>query len=273
MGTKEDTRKRLDPREFTSELGAGQAQMRVDQDAERGNANASGNRNRSPMVEHAANDGANKGTLADKRETSTSQQLSNLVGIEGEEVVEVGSLDAGKHSAVTFTGDKNGLNASISLNKSLHWFRFRWLGNYTKTIPNSAPNSTLNDSYVFLSTDGAVAPNSGHAATGGVVRDRDGNWIMGFTHFLGVYTPFEVEVWSILDGILILLNKGYRRAIILTNNLEVSPILTDSNMVDFGITVLKRTQWIMKAEGIWRIKHIPRSQNLVADCLAKLSLS
>ncbi|MBA0664277.1 hypothetical protein Goklo_004315 [Gossypium klotzschianum] len=29
----------------------------------------------------------------------------------------------------------------------------------------------------------------------------------------------------------------------------------------------------MRAELKWRIKHIPRNRNLVADCLAKLSLS
>ncbi|KAH1064184.1 hypothetical protein J1N35_029171 [Gossypium stocksii] len=88
-----------------------------------------------------------------------------------------------------------------------------------------------------------------------------------------VCSSFEAEVWSILDGILILLNKGYRRAIIQTDNLEVAQNLTNLSLEDSGITVLKRTQRIMKIEGKWKIKHIPRSQNLAADLLAKLSLS
>ncbi|MBA0616153.1 hypothetical protein Godav_016224, partial [Gossypium davidsonii] len=51
------------------------------------------------------------------------------------------------------------------------------------------------DTWVYLSTDGVVAKDSGYAATGGVARDRDGNWI------------------------------GYRRNIIMTDNLEIAQIL------------------------------------------------
>ncbi|MBA0668038.1 hypothetical protein Goklo_001016 [Gossypium klotzschianum] len=81
------------------------------------------------------------------------------------------------------------------------------------------------------------------------------------------------DVVGILDGILILLNKGYRRTIIHTDNLEVVQALTDLGLEDLGITVLRRTQRIMKSEGQWKINHIPREQNSVADRLAKLSLN
>ncbi|MBA0560243.1 hypothetical protein Golob_017154 [Gossypium lobatum] len=118
-----------------------------------------------------------------------------------------------------------------------------------------------------------VARDLGYAATGGMVRDHYGNWIVGFTRFLRVCSPFEAEVWSILDRIFILLNKGYRRAIILTDNVEVVQILTNLNLEDSRITVLRRTQRIMRAEGMWKVKHIPRNHNLVVDRLAKLSLS
>ncbi|MBA0758007.1 hypothetical protein Gotri_021044 [Gossypium trilobum] len=89
----------------------------------------------------------------------------------------------------------------------------------------------------------------------------------------GVCSPFEAEVWGILDGILIFLNKGYRRIIIMTDNLEVAQNLADLDLEDSGITVLRRTQRIMQSEREWKIKHILRNQNLVANRLAKLSLS
>ncbi|KAH1047396.1 hypothetical protein J1N35_038180 [Gossypium stocksii] len=109
--------------------------------------------------------------------------------------------------------------------------------------------------------------------SGGVARDQDGNWIVGFSRFLGICSPFEAEIWSILDGILILLSKGYRRTFITTDNLEVVQTLTNMDLEDSGITVLRRTQRILQSEGEWRIKHISRDQNSVADRLAKLSLS
>ncbi|MBA0780645.1 hypothetical protein Gotri_004723, partial [Gossypium trilobum] len=94
------------------------------------------------------------------------------------------------------------------------------------------------DTWVYLSTDGAVARDPSYATTGGVA-----------------------------------LNKGYTRIIIMTENLEVAQILSDMDLEDSGITMLRRTHRILQSEGEWRIKHIPRNQNLVADRLAKLNLS
>ncbi|MBA0557092.1 hypothetical protein Golob_027145, partial [Gossypium lobatum] len=54
-------------------------------------------------------------------------------------------------------------------------------------------------------------------------------------------SPFVADVWAILDGILILLNKSYKRIIIMTDNLEVAQILTNMDLEDSGITVLRRT--------------------------------
>ncbi|KAH1083253.1 hypothetical protein J1N35_023014 [Gossypium stocksii] len=56
------------------------------------------------------------------------------------------------------------------------------------------PANILDSIWVSLSTDGAVTRDTGYAASGGVARDHEGNWIMGFTHFLGVCSPFEAEV-------------------------------------------------------------------------------
>ncbi|KAH1090890.1 hypothetical protein J1N35_018147 [Gossypium stocksii] len=97
--------------------------MRVDQgdqDARQVNADAFGICSQSPTVERVPRVAVNRGTLADKREASTSQQLSTLKRIDEEaEVVEVGSLDSSKYSAVTFFGDKNGQNYPLPLNNSL----------------------------------------------------------------------------------------------------------------------------------------------------------
>ncbi|MBA0677857.1 hypothetical protein Goari_019242, partial [Gossypium aridum] len=147
------------------------------------------------------------------------------------------------------------------------------VGDHIKNKQGSNLTVNSDDTWVYLSTNGAVARDSGYAATGGVARDQDGNWIVGFNRFLGVCSPFEAEVWGILVGILILFNKGYRRIIIVTDNLEVAQILTDMDLEDLGITVLRRTNRILQSERGWMIKHILRNQNLVADRLAKLSFS
>ncbi|MBA0671524.1 hypothetical protein Goklo_028954, partial [Gossypium klotzschianum] len=116
-------------------------------------------------------------------------------------------------------------------------------GDHFKSKQGSSLMINSADNWVFLFTDGAVARDSGYAATGRVAQDRDGNWIVGFNRFLGMCSPFEAK------------------------------ILSDMDLEDSGITVLRRTLRILHLEGEWRIKHIPRNQNLVADRLAKLSLS
>ncbi|XP_012487975.1 uncharacterized protein LOC105801186 [Gossypium raimondii] len=110
-----------------------------------------------------------------------------------------------------------------------------YVGDHFKSKQGSSLMVNSDDNWVFLFSDGAVARDSGYAAIGGMARDRDGNWIVGFNRFLG--------------------------------------ILSDMDLEDSGITMIRRTLRILHSEGEWRINHIPRNHNLVADRLAKLSLS
>ncbi|KAG8499648.1 hypothetical protein CXB51_006070 [Gossypium anomalum] len=97
------------------------------------------------------------------------------------------------------------------------------------------------------------------------IKNLEGSWVI-------LSTDRAAEFWGILDGILLLLNKGFRRIIILTDNLEVAQNLSVLNLEDSGIAALRITQRILQSVGKWKIEHIPRNLNLVADRLAKLSL-
>ncbi|KAA3478810.1 Beta-glucosidase 46 [Gossypium australe] len=124
------------------------------------------------------------------------------------------------------------------------------LNNYKSHTTHTHHANITENTWVIMSADGAVARDTGHAAAGGVIRNKDENWIMGFGHFL-----------------------GYRKGIIQTDNCEVAQALTDMIMEEQGITVLSRTKRIMHSTGQWKVIHIPRDRNLVADRLAKLSLN
>ncbi|KAH1114363.1 hypothetical protein J1N35_007741 [Gossypium stocksii] len=50
------------------------------------------------------------------------------------------------------------------------------------------------DDWVLLFIDGVVVRASGNGFAGGVVHDRDGKWILGFTHYLGRCSPMEAEI-------------------------------------------------------------------------------
>ncbi|MFQ6628428.1 hypothetical protein Gotur_007906 [Gossypium turneri] len=94
--------------------------------------------------------------------------------------------------------------------------------------------------WVRLFTDGAVARDTGSASTGGVLCDQLGNQILGFNHYLERCTPFEAELWGILDSLLILLSKDFKRAMIQIDNPKVVRALQDNGMEDSGINVIRR---------------------------------
>ncbi|MBA0553396.1 hypothetical protein Golob_012582, partial [Gossypium lobatum] len=106
--------------------------------------------------------------------------------------------------------------------------------------------------WVHLFTNGAVDRGSGATFAGGLLRDQNRDWVLGYNYYLGKCAVFEAKLWGILDGMLILLNKGYNRVMIHTDNLEVVQALQD-NLLESGITVLKRVQRIMRTEKQWLI--------------------
>lgn len=79
---------------------------------------------------------------------------------------------------------------------SVSWARQfeSYLSGYKSNIPNLIPVNIFDDTWVHLSTYGSMVREIGYAAAGGVVRDKDGNSILGFNRYLGVYSSFEVEV-------------------------------------------------------------------------------
>ncbi|MBA0732342.1 hypothetical protein Gogos_016441 [Gossypium gossypioides] len=56
----------------------------------------------------------------------------------------------------------------------------------------------------FLNTDEVVQIVSGFSGVGEIIRDEKGKWILGYNLFLGKCSVFVAELWSILDGLLLL---------------------------------------------------------------------
>ncbi|MBA0711760.1 hypothetical protein Golax_010908 [Gossypium laxum] len=57
-------------------------------------------------------------------------------------------------------------------------------------------------------TDGSVRLKDDSATAGGVVRNRNGEWIIGYNRFLGSCLMFEAELWRILDDLNTLIDRG-----------------------------------------------------------------
>ncbi|MBA0806066.1 hypothetical protein Gohar_005538 [Gossypium harknessii] len=71
------------------------------------------------------------------------------------------------------------------------------LFSYRHTFHTSDSDITLGEMWVHLFIDGVVVNDNGHVSTGGVIRYHHGNWILGFTRYLGRCSVFEAELWGI----------------------------------------------------------------------------
>ncbi|XP_052886977.1 uncharacterized protein LOC128295438 [Gossypium arboreum] len=82
------------------------------------------------------------------------------------------------------------------LKSSISWaHHFEPFSRGNKDRPNSSVIlHHFSQDLVYLFTDRAVARASGNASAGGMVRDRDGSWILGFKHYLGrCCSPLEAS--------------------------------------------------------------------------------
>ncbi|MBA0614953.1 hypothetical protein Godav_015164, partial [Gossypium davidsonii] len=72
-----------------------------------------------------------------------------------------------------------------------------------------------------LNTDGAVTKSSSIAMIRGGIRDRSGSWILGYNRFVGPCSILDAELWGILKGLVITLDRGFDSMIILLDSPEV----------------------------------------------------
>ncbi|KAK5844957.1 hypothetical protein PVK06_001104 [Gossypium arboreum] len=124
----------------------------------------------------------------------------------------------------------------------------------------------------YLNTDGATHSVSGFSATGGVIYDGKGQWILGYNRHLGKCTAVVAELWGILDGLMLFQKQGYPEVIIQSDCLENVLSLHDSKLDGLRSSLIRRIHQILAYEEKWSLNYIPRESNQVADTLAKMAL-
>lgn len=82
---------------------------------------------------------------------------------------------------------------------------------------------------------------------------------------------FNVELWGILDG-LKLIQRNQNNFIIQSDNLKVVKAIHGSDSSTSNSALIKRIQNILAQNKQSLLHYIPREQNKVTDCLAKLAL-
>ncbi|KAK5776841.1 hypothetical protein PVK06_044806 [Gossypium arboreum] len=74
--------------------------------------------------------------------------------------------------------------------------------------------------WVILKSDGSVRFDDGFAAAGRFLSDHNDGWIIGYCRYLGNCTVVEAELWGILDGLNLILNRSLEKVVIQTDSIE-----------------------------------------------------
>ncbi|MBA0845541.1 hypothetical protein Goarm_023374, partial [Gossypium armourianum] len=125
--------------------------------------------------------------------------------------------------------------------------------------------------WVCLNTDGSVKYENGSATAGGIVRNQSVEWIFGFNRFLGSYSCLRLNYGSILDGLDILIDRGYDHILIHVDNLETIRAFQENPIGRSNSTLIRRILQVMSRFESWSISHIPIKDNQEADSLVKLA--
>ncbi|MCH84271.1 RNA-directed DNA polymerase (Reverse transcriptase), partial [Trifolium medium] len=62
--------------------------------------------------------------------------------------------------------------------------------------------------WILLNTDGAAKKETGMTGCGGLLRDSNGRWVVGFAKNLGNTNAYMAELWGLYEGLILANNMG-----------------------------------------------------------------
>ncbi|KAL6202734.1 hypothetical protein ACLB2K_026439 [Fragaria x ananassa] len=125
-----------------------------------------------------------------------------------------------------------------------------------------------------LNIDGTRVSFSGKIGAGGVIRDHCGTWIGGFQVNLGVGDVIQAEAWGLLYGLKLALQLKIDRLEVETDSAVLVNLFHSSNLALHPLgSLIDGCRNIMAKLQMARICHIFRESNMLADALAKHSIT
>lgn len=79
-----------------------------------------------------------------------------------------------------------------------------------------------------MNTDGSSIGNP-RPAGGGVIRDIEGAWIMGFVRNIGITSRYIVELWALWDELLLCINRNFNAIEVELDAKSIIDVLSTSN--------------------------------------------
>ncbi|KAK8476470.1 hypothetical protein V6N11_000009 [Hibiscus sabdariffa] len=93
-------------------------------------------------------------------------------------------------------------------------------------------------SWFQLNVDGVVEVGSNSAATGGVLRNGNGDWVFEFARSIGKCSTILVELWVVLDGLKHAWRLGIHKVAILSDIHKALVSIEDASSDHIGSAII-----------------------------------
>ena len=102
------------------------------------------------------------------------------------------------------------------------------------------------------------------------MRDSNGNWVAGFSAFIGHGNSLTAELWRITKGVELALSLNYKHLIIETDSLVSKNLLTSSAALPHHplSTLIANCRFLTMQLDDFKIQHVLREANSCVDALA-----
>ncbi|KAE8655884.1 hypothetical protein F3Y22_tig00117016pilonHSYRG00344 [Hibiscus syriacus] len=97
-----------------------------------------------------------------------------------------------------------------------------------------APND-----WISLNTDGVVNYRSSLSTAGGIIRNYEGTWLVGFNKYIGRSTILQDELCGIYEGLKLAWNYGYNKVQCQTDSVEAFHLITSSTSPTSPISLIR----------------------------------
>ncbi|KAK9001025.1 hypothetical protein V6N11_082817 [Hibiscus sabdariffa] len=124
---------------------------------------------------------------------------------------------------------------------------------------------------VSLNTDAAVSSPNNFEAIGGVLFGLAGDWLRGYCKSVGVVSPLNAELWSILEGLNMAWSMGFSRVQVQSDSSVAIRMLLDPIAANSSSSLVRRISSLQNRPWSLRFLWVPRETNMVADGLSRLS--
>ncbi|KAK9984218.1 hypothetical protein SO802_033743 [Lithocarpus litseifolius] len=105
-----------------------------------------------------------------------------------------------------------------------------------------------NAGWMKLNTDGSSIGTLGLAGSGGVIRDEEGKWVIGYGRKIGSANSFLAELWALRDGLLLCL-QSHAQAVVIEMDAKV---IVDAFLTRITLMLLFLLLWMIVGNWLTR---------------------